>query len=102
MNFDKKVLVDYKWKEQNVYTEVDCSNKDPISLRWVCTPKVINGTPSIKARLVAKGFQEQEQVRGDSPTCSREGVRIALTIIAGNSWNLRSLDISTAFLQGDR
>ena len=89
-----------QWKKQNVYTEVDHSTKDPISLRWVCTPKVIDGTPSIKARLVAKGFQEQQHVRGDSPTCSREGVRIALAIIASNSWKLRSLDISTAFLQG--
>ena len=89
-----------QWKEQSVYTEVIHNNQDTISLRWVCTPKIINGTPSIKARLVAKGFQEQQYVRGDSPTCSREGVKISLAIIASKSWTLKSLDISTAFLQG--
>ena len=89
-----------QWKEQSVYTEVTPNNQDTISLRWVCTPKIINGIPSIKARLVAKGFQEQQYVRGDSPTCSREGVKICLSIIASKSWTLRSLDISTAFLQG--
>ena len=89
-----------QWKEQSVYTEVDQTGQDAISLRWVCTPKVINGIPSIKARLVAKGFEEQQYVRGDSPTCSREGVRISLAIIASHSWPLKSLDISTAFLQG--
>ena len=83
-----------------MYTEVNCTDKDPISLRWVCTPKIIDGCLSIRARLVAKGFQEEQPVRGDSPTCSREGIRIALTIIASNSWTLRSLDITTAFLQG--
>ena len=88
------------WKNQSVYSEVVPNNQDTISLRWVCTPKVIDGVPSIKARLVAKGFQEQQNVRGDSPTCSREGVKLTLALIASQSWTLRSLDISTAFLQG--
>ena len=89
-----------EWKHQNVYTEIDYDNQDTIALRWVCTPKMIDGIPSIKARLVAKGFQEQQLVRGDSPTCSREGVRISLAIISSNNWILNSLDIKTAFLQG--
>ena len=36
----------------------------------------------------------------DSPACTREGVRIALETIASCKWDLKSLDVSTAFLQG--
>ena len=97
---DAKIRELQQWKDQSVYSEVEETDQETISLRWVCTPKVINGIPSIKARLVAKGFEEQQYVRGDSPTCSREGVKISLAIIASHSWPLKSLDISTAFLQG--
>lgn len=86
------------WKSQLVYSEAIPNDQEIISLRRVCTPKVIDGVPSIKARLVAKGFQEQEYVRGDSPTCSREGVKISLALVASQSCTLKSLDISTAFL----
>ena len=54
-------------------------------LRWVVTPKVIDGKPSVKARLVARGFEE---------------LRLTLTIIASRDWTLNSLDVKTAFLQG--
>jgi len=62
--------------------------------------KVIDGKHSVKARLVARGFEEIQNFRTDSPTCSKEGLRIALSIIASNSWTLNSLDTKTAFLQG--
>ena len=89
-----------QWKVQNVYTEVCDINQDCVSLRWVIQPKIIDGQPSVKARLCARGFEEEQNFRTDSPTCSREGVRIALTLIASNSWSLNSLDVKTAFLQG--
>ena len=40
-----------------------------------------------KARLVAKGFEEiyNEKILKDSPTCSKEAVRIILTLIAQKS-----------------
>ena len=54
----------------------------------------------MKARLCARGFEEEQFFRTDSPTCSREGIRITLAAIACNGWKLKSLDIKTAFLQG--
>ena len=53
-----------------------------------------------KARLCARGFEELQDFRTDSPTCSREGIRSLLAIVAANSWTLNSLDVRTAFLQG--
>ena len=47
----------------------------------------------------------QQQVRGhgrkkDSPTFSNESMKIVLAIMAENKWMPRSMDIKTAFLQG--
>ena len=41
-------------------------------------------------------------VRSDFPTCSKEGFRIALVVIASKGWSCNSLDIKTAFFQMDR
>ena len=89
------------WKIQEVYSEVKNIGQDYMSLRWVVTPKVVEGRPSVKARLVARGFEEIQNFRTDSPTCSREGLRIALTVISSEKWKLNSLDVKTAFLQGE-
>ena len=89
------------WKSQEVYKEVDNTGQTVMSLRWVITPKVINGQPSVKARLVARGFEELQDFRTDSPTCSKEGLRIALLLLVSQSWSLHSLDVKTAFLQGE-
>ena len=88
------------WIDNSVYTEVPNVGQETMSLRWVVTPKVIDGQPSMKARLVARGFEEVQNFKTDSPTCTKEGLRIALTITASNNWMLNSLDIKTAFLQG--
>ena len=52
--------------------------------------------------MVAKGFQDQdsELIRSDSPTCSKESLRVVLAIIASQGWSCNSMDIKTAFLQG--
>ena len=89
-----------EWKQRNVYSEVKFDDQDLITLRWVCKPKLIDDKPSVKARRCARGFQEDLDIRSDSPSCSREGIRIALTIIASMKWQLNGLDVRTAFLQG--
>lgn len=88
------------WKSQKVYEEVTDEGQNFMNVRWVITPKVIDNKPSTKARLVGKGFQEFQDYRTDSPTCSRESVRLCLSITASMKWTLHSLDIKTAFLQG--
>ena len=69
-------------------------------MRWVIKPKIINGQQSTKGRLCAGGFKELQYFQTDLPTCSREGIRIILATIASHKWQLHSLDIKTAFLQG--
>ena len=87
------------WKDNKVYFEVSDRGQERVSTRWVCGKR----NNKLKARLVAKGFQdpEAEFIRTDSPTCSKEGLRIALAVMTSNGWKLNSMDIETAFLQGN-
>ena len=39
-------------------------------------------------------------MRTDSPTCSKEGLKLALAVIATYGWKCNVLDVKTAFLQG--
>ena len=88
------------WKSNHVYDEVDDEGQDTISVRWVITTKLIDSKLTCKARLCARGFEEEQPFRKDSPTCSREGMRVVLAILASNSWTVNSLDVKAAFLQG--
>ena len=74
-----------------------------LSVHWVITEKTLCDKKCIKARLVARGYEEQEvNLRTDSPTCSREGLRTVLSIIVSNNWKCRSTDIKAAFLKGSQ
>lgn len=102
LNFDEAKLSELEsWKKNNVYEVVQ--NEGPtISTRWVCTMKeTINGLIP-KARLVIRGFEEDciKSLKTDSPTCSKEGLRIILSLAAQQHWTPKSIDIKTAFLQG--
>ena len=88
------------WKDQNVYSEVDDQGQKCVSVRWVIEPKEDTGKAYTKARLVARGFEEDQHFRTDAPTCGRESLRLTLLIIAGKKWDLKSIDIKSAFLQG--
>ena len=90
-----------KWKQHNVYEEVENQGQSAISTRWVCTEKETENGKLIKARLVARGFEEDSScIQKDSPTCNKESLRVALAILASKHWHLNSLDIQAAFLQG--
>ena len=88
------------WQERGVYKEVDNIGQNFMSLRWVLTQKLIDNKPTIKVRLCARGFDETQDFRTDSPTCSREGLRIVFCVITSKKWQCNSLDVKTAFLQG--
>ena len=55
---------------------------------------------TVTIRLVVRGFQDKDvgNIRNDSPTCSKEGLCIALAIMASNHWMCQSMDIKTTFL----
>ena len=71
-----------------------------IPTTWNVVQKDVNNPDSIKARLCARGDKEKGDVRTDSPTVSRQALRLLITKAAQNHWKLKSLDFTGAFLQG--
>ena len=62
--------------------------------------KVIDNKPDVKARLCACGFQEKQNYWTDTPICSREGIKCALSLVASKIWPVNSIDVKAIFLQG--
>ena len=62
-----------------------------------------NDQQTPKARLVVKGFEEptKDGILKNSPTCSKENLRVVLVVIAQKKLKLNSIDIKAAFLQGE-
>ena len=90
------------WLENDVFEEVENKGQKAISVRWVITEKMVEGKVITKARLVARGFEENtENLRKDSPTCSRESIRLLLAVASLNEWKCHTVDIRSAYLQGD-
>ena len=90
------------WKRNEVFEEVENAGQSTISARWVVTNKVKNGQPIIKARLVARGFEEDtSDLRKDSPTCSKESVRLVLSFACSKQWSCHTIDVKSAYLQGN-
>jgi hypothetical protein len=96
------------WVEHNTGTPIrikDYSEQTglrPIPSRWVIEFKMKEGKRVIKARLCLKGFAEmnQKSMQTFSPTASRTSLKLISFIAAMKVWEIWSLDISTAFLQG--
>ena len=88
------------WKGQNVYLEEKDSGQSCISVRQVISRKVVDGSNITKAKLCARGFEELQDLSIDSPCCSRIGVTLIFALIASQNWNISSIDMKTAFLQG--
>jgi hypothetical protein len=74
----------------------------PLPSRWVIEFKIKEGLRMVKARLCLKGFAERNQhaLHTSSPTATRLGRRLVLHWAAEHGWQVASLDVSTAFLQG--
>ena len=70
--------------------------------RWVIEWKKKEGKLVVKARPYLKGFAEKNQytLRTAAPTATRLGHRIVVLTSVLRKWELWSLDVSTAFLQG--
>ena len=91
------------WQENDVYEEVEDIGQEFLSVRWVITEKCKDNKNFTKARLVARGFEENTfSLRKDSPTCSKESIRVAISIAAARQWDIHSVDVKAAYLQGDK
>lgn len=90
------------WQQNEVFEEVEDKGQKCISTRWVCTLKETENGLVPKARLVARGFEELHvsELQKDSPTCASESLRLLVAVICQRQWELHSMDIKSAFLQG--
>ena len=75
-----------------------------MSMCWVHTWTLTEetGETQAKARLVVKGFTDLTEIRSESPTLSRLSRQLMLQIAASRGFRLRTGDVKTAFLSGDR
>ena len=92
-----------RWKDNEVFDVVENTGQRTIDTRWVVSNKVKDNKQVIKCRLVAKGFQDpsKDEIRKDSPTASKNSLRLATTFISSMGYEVKSFDISAAFLQGE-
>ena len=86
------------FEKYNAFEEVPYEGQKTLGTRYVVTQKEDG---SLKARFVIKGFQESKFLQSDSPTASRESLKLYLSIIANEQWILKSYDVKSAFLQSD-
>ena len=91
-----------KLVENDVFEWIEDTGEKTISTKWFIEEKCnSDGTKRTKARLVARGFEERlVDKRVDSPTASRQALRMIFTTASTMEWELHSLDIASAFLQG--
>ena len=87
-----------KLKAFNTYEVVQDQGQEKISTTWVLTQK----GEETRARLTAKGFQEEGDFPTDSPTVQKHSIRLILAIAATNHWDIKTTDITSAFLQGSK
>lgn len=92
----------FNWYKNNVFEEVEDAGQKCVSTRWVCSLKETQNGIVPKARLVARGFEELNihELQKDSPTCASDSLRLLLAVICQNKWQVHSMDIKSAFLQG--
>lgn len=88
------------WKQFAVYDKAPYSGQKLMSTRWVITEKESEGVCKVKARLVVRGFEEEADVKSDSPTFHKESLSLFLAAAATCSYDIHSIDIKAAFLQG--
>ena len=88
-------------EEHKVWSLVDClPDRKPIKCCWVFTCK-LDGR--YKACLIAKGFS---QIYGEdynevfSPVTHFETIQMLLAYVCRNDWEIKSLNVKTAFLYG--
>ena len=87
-----------RFKEFHVFDEVKDHGQTSVTSRWVITSK---GDGKYKARLVARGFQEVLNEQSDAPTVNKISKRLMFTVAACRKWEVKSLDVTSAFLQAD-
>ena len=87
-----------KLKNFDTYEEVKDTGQFRISTTWVLWHK----GDEVRARLVARGYEDEQSYPKDSPTIGKSALKVVLTIAASKSWQIKTTDIKSAFLQGKK
>lgn len=85
-------------KQLQTWTEAKLpEGQTAIETKWIFKIKE-DGTK--KARLVARGFQEpyKSDELSYAPVCRMSTIRMLLSVSVQNNWNLKQIDVPTAFL----
>ena len=70
------------WKTFDVHNEVEDLGQEKTTGTWTVVKTEIDGKEGIKARWVAGGFQEEREIKADSPAVSKLGIRVLFAIAA--------------------
>ena len=89
------------FREHHVFESVEDLGQPTISSKWIFSEKEHDGNKTLKARLVARGFEEVFEDKTDSPTCSRQTLKMMFAVSSTLSWDLHCLDVTAAFLKGE-
>ena len=85
----------------DVYEEVEDEGQTRLGTMWLLTEKINAGNTVVKARLNIRGDNEDtSEIRKDSPTVRKGNIKILLMIAAAKHWDIKTSDVSNAFLQG--
>ena len=82
-----------KYKNFQAFEEVQDQGQKSIPTRWVVTEQSSSGkNEPYKARLCIRGDLERgkEDIRSDSPTASKEAIKLALIIAANEGFKVKS------------
>ena len=107
-DWSKPFVVEAKNKEiQNfdrygAYKTVTDEGQPRLTSGWIITEKLYGDVVGCKTRLVVHGNQEMYEVRSDSPTVTKQSLRLVFTIAAQFGWEVITSDVTSAFLQSDK
>ena len=107
-DWDKPFVVEAKQKElknfqsYGAYKEVLDEGQQRLTSGWVVTEKLYGDVVGCKARLVVHGNQETFDLRKDSPTVTKQTLRLVFSLAAQYGWEVIISDVTSAFLQSDK
>ena len=107
-DWEKPFVIEAKEKElrnfesYGAYETVPDQGQARLTSGWVITEKLYGDVVGCKARLVVHGNQEAYDFRKDSPTVTKQTLKIVFSLAAQYGWEVITSDVTSAFLQSDR
>ena len=83
------------FQDYGAYLEVPDVGQPKLTSGWVVKEKMYGDVIECKARLVVHGNQEIEEVQSDSPTVTKQSLRMVYTLAAQYGWEVVTLDVTS-------